>query len=246
MNMRFLPLVSLLSLLLLADGAIAAGAGGKPQQQFYRYKNAQGNLVMERSIPPEYAGKGYQIVTATGQVIQDVPPAANIDAETARRNSEDAARNIKLDLQLRKLYSSPADAVRHRDRQLDAIKLKLEFARSQVMQLNNKRKVELDAAARLERSGKKVPEQTRVNIDSYDRRIADQEAQIKAAEAEQQKLRDDFAVSITRLNVIYPDKALPESVINPPLPGATPAAPAAPAAAAAPAAKPAAAPAPAK
>ncbi|HEY0663926.1 MAG TPA: hypothetical protein VGD18_04890, partial [Thiobacillaceae bacterium] len=107
---------------------------------------------------------------------------------------------------------------------------------------NNQRKVELDAAARLERSGKKVPEQTRVNIDAYDRRIADQEAQIKAAEAEQQKLRDEFAVSITRLNAIYPDKALPESVINPPLPAAAPAVPAAPAPAA-PAAKPAAAPA---
>lgn len=230
MNKRFLPLVTALSLLMLADGALAAGPGAK-SQQFYRYKNAQGNLVIERSIPPEYVPKGYQIVTATGQVLEDVPPAANIDPETARRNSEDAAKNVKLDLQLRKLYSSPADAVRHRDRQLDAIKLKLELAHGQVMQLNNKRKVELDSAARLERSGKKVPEQTRVNIESYDRRIADQEAQIKVLQAEQQKLRDEFAVSIGRLNMIYPDKALSEAEINPPAP--------APAPAAAPAAKPA-------
>lgn len=236
MNKRFLPLVSLLSLLLLADGAIAAGAGGKPQQQFYRYKNAQGNLVIERSIPPEYVGKGYQIVTATGHVIQDVPPAEDIDAETARRNSEDAAKNVKLDVQLRKLYSSPMDAVNLRTRKLGALNDKLEIARGQVNQLTSRRKAELDSAARMERSGKKVPEQTRANIESYDRRIADQQAQIADLEADQQALRDEFAVAIARLNVIYPDKAVPESMINPPAtpaptPAAAPAAPAKPVAA---------------
>ncbi|MFP5441870.1 MAG: hypothetical protein ACLGHJ_10280 [Gammaproteobacteria bacterium] len=239
MNKRFLPVVSLLSLLLLAEVAVAAG--GKTQQQFYRYKNAQGNVVIERSIPPEYVSKGYQIVTASGQVIQDVPPADTIDPETARRNSEDAAKNVKLDVQLRKLYSSPMDAVNLRTRKLNALNDKLDIARGQVSQLTNRRKAELDSAARMERSGKKVPEQIRANIESYDRRIADQQAQIADLEADQQALREEFAIAISRLNVIYPDKAVPESMINPPAPA--PAAPAAPAAAPAAPAKPAAAPA---
>lgn len=238
MNKRFLPLVSLLSLLLMADGALAAGKQTQ-QQKFYRYKNKEGHVVIEKSIPPEYVPKGYQIVTMSGQVIQDVPPAETIDAETARRNSEDAAKNVKLDVQLRKLYSSPMDAVNLRTRKLNALNDKLDIARGQVNQLTNRRKAELDSAARMERSGKKVPEQIRANIESYDRRIADQQAQIADLEADQQALRDEFAIAISRLNVIYPDKAVPESMINPPAPA--PAAPAAPAAA--PAAKPAAAPA---
>lgn len=235
MNKRLVPLVSLLSLLLLADGAFAAG---KQQQKFYRYKNAQGHLVIETSIPPEYVGKGYQIVTMSGQVIQDVPPAESIDAETARRNSEDAAKNVKLDVQLRKLYSSPMDAVNLRTRKLNALNDKLDIARGQVHQLISRRKAELDSAARMERSGKKVPEQTRANIESYDRRIADQQAQIASLEADQKALREEFAIAIGRLNVIYPDKAVPESMINPPTTPA-PAAAAAPAAAPKPAAAPA-------
>lgn len=203
--------LSLASLLLLAAGAFAAG----PQQQYYKYKDKDGHLVIERSIPPEYVAKGYQIVTLTGQIIQDVPAAVQVDPAIAQRKSEDAAKNARLDIQLRKLYSSPMDAVRLRDRQLESIKLKLEFARGQALQLKGKRKLELDNAARQERAGRKVPAQVSASIASLDGRIAEQEAQIKVYEAEQQKLREEFVTTIMRLNVIYPDKALPAEAAAP-------------------------------
>lgn len=214
----FVVLASLLGLVLGAGTALAAP---KAAQQYYRYKNAQGHLVIERSIPPEYVGKGYQIVTLSGQVIQDVPPAETGKAEEARKQSEDAARNIKLDNQLRKLYGSPQDAVRHRDRQIEALKLKVDFAKGQLLQLNGKRKIELDQAARLERSGKKVPDQARASLDTLDRRIANQEADVNTSEAEIQRLREDFVLTIDRLNLIYPAKAIPrESYVSAAAPAA--------------------------
>lgn len=223
----------------MASGTVLAGPAKGVQQQYYRYKNAQGVLVIERSIPPEYVSKGYQIVTVTGQVIEDIPAAAPVNAAAARKKSEDAAHNIKLDNQLRKLYASPMDAVNHRNRQIDALKLKVDFARGQLLQLNGKRKTDLDQAARMERSGKKVPEQMRKNLDALDRNIAAQEAEAKNAEAAIQELRTDFVETLDRLNVIYPDKAIPRESYAPAAPAASaPAATATAPAAQAPASKP--------
>jgi hypothetical protein len=40
----------------------------------YRYTDDKGVVVTGNSIAPEYARKGYQIVTITGVVLQTIPP----------------------------------------------------------------------------------------------------------------------------------------------------------------------------
>ncbi|MFZ5724268.1 MAG: hypothetical protein ACOY33_11485 [Pseudomonadota bacterium] len=222
MSQRVLsPLIALTVFSLFAASADAGN--------LYRYKNDKGQVVLESTIPPERAALGYQIISPSGTVIQDVPPSAR--GAKAERDREDDARNARLDVQLRKLYSAPADAVRLRDRQIDAVKLKMEFSRGQIVQLSNKRKTELEQAARLERSGQPVSAQTKANLDNINRRIAVHEEEIKGYERDQQKIRDDFTLVIKRLNVIYPDKALPpEPAPAAAAPAAAPTAPAAPAA----------------
>ena len=119
----------------------AKGSSGKEAGGYlYRYRNDKGVLVIDSFIPPEYARKGYQLVTRSGQVVQDVPPAAvdeALDEDENRRRREQEAQMSRRDTELRKLYSSPADAVRLRDRQVDAINLKIDFARGQILQLTS-------------------------------------------------------------------------------------------------------------
>lgn len=232
MSRQLLPLAALIALSLTAGAAVAAPAGsGKPSIQLYKYKNDKGQVVIENSIPPEYATRGYQIITPSGTLIQDVPPAASqSDQDAARKKREEDAIMGRKDAELRKLYSSPEDAVRLRNRQMDAVSINVDFAKGQLLQLTNKRKAELEQAARIERKGQKVSQPMRDSIDRLNRNVQEKEAQIKAYEADREKIRADFQPIIERLNALYPDKAIALDV-----PAAAPAAPApvaAPAAAA--------------
>lgn len=211
MRQTLLPALCALALAAaLPDAAFAAGASkGKAGDtgNYYRYRNAQGVLVMEHTIPPEYAGAGYQVLNMSGQVIQDVPPAVVLTEEQRKARQEAEAQSSRRDSELRKLYSAPADAERLRDRQIEALKLKVEQARGQMGQVTARRKAEVEQAARLERSGKPVPPALREGIDRLTRQVAEMELQIKSQESEQARITAEFAPVIERLKVIYPDRA---------------------------------------
>lgn len=223
--LTFVSLAFVAGVVSAADG----GAGKGPVSYLYKYKNDKGVMVIENAIPPEYARKGYQVITRSGQVVQDVPPATDtgVDPEAAKKQREAAALASRRDGELRRLYSAPADAERMRNRQMDAITLKIDFAKSQLVQVNSKRKQEVEQAAKLERKGGVVPPHMKESIGRLDRQVADQEAQIKALEADKEKIRAEFDPVIERLKVIYPDKATPATPTAPVAVPATPAAPAA-------------------
>ena len=87
-----LPL--LLSVLLPA----LAGAG-----ELYRYVNDKGVIVLDRQgVPPEYIGKGYDVLSDQGRVVRVVPPAPT--AAERQRLQEEKARATS-DAQLLRLYS---------------------------------------------------------------------------------------------------------------------------------------------
>lgn len=222
MRKQLLVLATSLAVAVAATSSFAEDQKSGPH--LYRYKNDKGVMVIESAIPPEYATKGYQILTRGGQVLETIAPATNVvaDPEEARRLREQNAQMGRKDADLRKLYSSPQDAERLRDRQMESISLKIDYAKGQMSQLASKRKAELEQAARLERKGTAVPADMRANIDRMSKQLADQDAQMKALEADREKLRTDFEPIIERLKVIYPNKVAPV---------AAPAASAAPAAA---------------
>lgn len=227
MRIKQLSIAISLALALITAAAVAAekGSGGS----LYRYKNDKGVMVMDSSIPPEYAAKGYQILTRSGQLLETVAPAAVITPEEAKRQREQhehGEQMIRRDSELRKLYSAPQDAERLRDRQIEAITLKIEYAKSQLSQLVSKRKGELEQAARLERQGTAVPPVMRENIERLNRQINEQDAQVKVLQADSDKMRTDFEPIIERLKVIYPHKVNPDNKAGPTVasPSAAPAA----------------------
>ena len=100
-----LPL--LLSVLLPA----LAGAG-----ELNRYVNDKGVIVLDRQgVPPEYIGKGYDVLSDQGRVVRVVPPAPTA-AERQRLQEEKA--QATSDAQLLRLYSSLDDVDRARERTL--------------------------------------------------------------------------------------------------------------------------------
>lgn len=202
--------------------AAPPGASKGAAVQLYRYRNNEGVLVIENSIPAEYARKGYELITRSGQVLQVVPPSEAVDPQEVHRQKEQHAESTKKDAELRKLYSSPADAERLRDRQMDAITLKIDFAKGQVTQTTNRRRVEMEQAARAERKGGTPSAQTRDNIGRLNKQIADQETKVRELEADRERIRAEFDPVIERLRVIYPGRAGTAAPVATPAPAAPP------------------------
>jgi len=227
------PMLVLCAITLVASAPPAlavekSGKKGGDVPALYRYRNADGVLVMERSIPPEYTTKGYEVLNAFGQVIQTVAPVTLLTEEERKARAEVEATSSRKDSELRKLYSSPQDAERLRDRQLEALGLKVEHARGQLSQTSAKRKTAVEEAARMERAGNKVPPAKRETIERLTLQVNAQEQEIRGLQQEQVRVREQFDPIIARLRVIYPDKAgtpAPVAGTGMPAPSAAPAVP---------------------
>lgn len=181
----------LLLLGLLSPLALQAAAPAKPAEggiHFYRYVNDKGVPVIDRQgVPPEYIGKGYQILNQQGRVVEVVPPAPS--AEERQRQLEEQAR-ARSDAQLLSIYSSPEEVDSALQRKLQELDGVIEAARGNQQALRHQQRSLQGKAANLERSGRPVPADLVTQIDNlkseqqqFDKDIARYQADRSAAEA---------------------------------------------------------------
>ncbi|MFZ3202371.1 MAG: DUF4124 domain-containing protein [Pseudomonas sp.] len=138
---------------------IVAGA-----TELYRYTDDQGVTVLGRQgVPPEFIGKGYEVLNDQGRVIKVVPPAPN--AEEMQRLLADKAR-ASSDAQLLRLYSTPEDIERARDRKLAELDGLIGVARSNLQSARLQQDNLQSQAADHERAGRAVPEHLLAQIDN--------------------------------------------------------------------------------
>lgn len=89
-------------------------------QEFYRYKNADGETVMDSIIPAEYVNSGYDVLNSSGQLIERVPPVQEVDSLEAAQANQIANRALS-DQVLLTSYSTVEEIDAHRQRKLLAI-----------------------------------------------------------------------------------------------------------------------------
>lgn len=182
------------------------GPEGLPPGAVYRYTNAQGNMVLTSVLTQEGVQVGYEIVDSQGRVIRTVPPAPSADEleeiREARERERREAQQALRDAELMRMYAAPEDAERARDRQISALRLNIDYARGNLAQTRSRLDQEISNAARIERSGRQVPENTAVVIDRYTRQISELETDIAHYEQDIVKVRESFEPIIERLRVI--------------------------------------------
>ncbi|WP_372873791.1 DUF4124 domain-containing protein [Pseudomonas sp.] len=138
---------------------IVAGA-----TELYRYTDDQGVTVLNRQgVPPEFIGRGYEVLNDQGRVIKVVPPAPS--AEEMQRLLADKAR-ANSDAQLLRLYSTPEDIDRARDRKLAELDGLIGVARSNLQVARLQQDNLQSQAADHERAGRAVPEHLLAQIDN--------------------------------------------------------------------------------
>lgn len=144
-----------LAVTLLAGQTLAAGQTGGPVE-LYRYVNEKGITVIDRmGVPPQFIGKGYEVLNDQGRVIRVVPPAPTA-AEIEQRKA-DAAR-ASSDTQLLRLYTSVDDVDRARDRKLSELDGLSSVAKGNLQSLKTQQANLQARAADQERAGRQVPD----------------------------------------------------------------------------------------
>lgn len=180
-----------LVLLLGSLGQSAAMAAEPPEVLLYRYVDSRGITVMDRQgVPPEYAGKGYQVLNAQGRVVQVVPPAPS--AEQIRQ-AEAAKAQAGADAQLLRQYRSVDDVERAKARKLAEIDALIGVALGNTQGLAAQQASLQGQAADLERAGRPVPQ----NLIDQMNDLRDQHNALKAEISRYQQARQqaesDFA-----------------------------------------------------
>lgn len=202
-----------LSLVLASPILSAAKEGGPavlPPGAMYRYTNDSGRLVMTSTLPKEAIYLGYEIIDSNGRLLEKHEKAL---PEAEREAANERRRQLEKDQNLTKLYPTPEDALRARDRKIDAIKLKISYAKNNIAQLNQRMNDEVSAAAQFEKVGQAVPETNQAAIAQLARQTKEQERQIQAFEDDIETLTTQFAPIIQRLNELgkrQPSTATPE------------------------------------
>ena len=201
--MRWLPWGLVLALLALPILTPAAPKQNEPAGEvMYRYTKPDGTLAVSATLNEQAIHAGYQVLDHNGRVLRREPPAP--PEEQARRRQalearQQAQRQAERDKELERLYAGPEDAVRARDRQLEALELRISYATNTLAQLEEKRDEEVSLAARAERAGRPVPEGTRQAIEEYQRRMAHVRQEIAGYEKDKQAVREQYAPIIERL-----------------------------------------------
>jgi len=102
----------------------------------YRYTDERGTVVLSRQgVPPQFAGKGYQILNESGRVIKVVPRAPTVE-EIQQQQAEQERR--ARDERLLRLYSSPEDIARAKQRKLAELDKVIEKIGNQLSPINAK------------------------------------------------------------------------------------------------------------
>lgn len=132
--------------------------------KMYRYRNDQGVLVIDHTVPADAAARGYEILAEDGGVLESVAPAG-ADAATGGGASatpglsaEMVAEQEKVDRYLLTSYSSVADIEAVKARRLGEVEREIGIAEAQLEELADKREVVQERAANLQRRGKPVTE----------------------------------------------------------------------------------------
>lgn len=182
--------------------------------EYFRYKDKNGMQVINTYIPPEYVANGYEVITSQGQVLEVIDPAPTLE-ELAERNekkrlakeeAQRAAAQQEVDERLQKLYSHPDDARRALERKLNELDYQISQKRGQLLVLKGKKEKNEEYAASRERSGRKVSEETILDIERLSRQIEDLNKQIELIKENKAIARLKFKKDIDRMVILFNEK----------------------------------------
>ncbi len=186
------------SFTLILSGTALAG-----NKVFYRYVNDEGVKVLNHTIPPEYAQKGYEILSATGHVLKVVEPAISKEEGEKLAVERRARKELALwDASLRRRYSSVADIEAAKKRKLLELEANMSVLNTNIEGLKEQIETIQSEAAQIERSGREVSESLLANLKGLHVEMENTKAQVVQRKEEYRRLLEKYDRDIERFKVI--------------------------------------------
>lgn len=190
----------------LLGSAVTWAEKDKPRKVYYRYVNESGNRVIEQSIPPKYAQKGYEVVTLGGDVIRVVAPAiSGAEAERQRRAKEEAERLAAWDAELKRRYSSVRDVEAAKQRKLVELNGSIAILESNARSIKLQIAQQHSTAADHERQGRDVPKAVMEAIAGLEEELASTEDLLGERQKQYKMVSDKYDRDRDRFKVIRPN-----------------------------------------
>lgn len=167
--------------------------------ELYRYRDDKGVMVLDRGVPPEYIGKGYDVINEQGRVVREVPPAPSPEEIRQRLAAQAQARS---DAQMLKLYTSVEDVERARDRRLAELDSLIGVTRGNLQSLRTQQGNLNSQAAQHERANRQVPEHLLVQLDNLKREQETLQHNIERYQQLREKATAEFAADRERLSLL--------------------------------------------
>jgi len=187
------------TLLMLTVLPLAAEA-----QQFFRYKDENGQIVINSSIPPEFVKNGYEIVNEKGVVLKEVAPQLSDEEIRSRRQEQERIANQEArDAELTKLYRSPIDVDRAMKTWLSRLDMEIRLKENRIAILRTEYNQLQSKAADQERAGKTVDEGLLAEMAQIEEEIDRYQSEIAEVEIRQEDARDRFQRDRERMVILY-------------------------------------------
>lgn len=165
--------------------------------ELYRYVDDKGVTVLDRQgVPPEFIGKGYEVLNEQGRVIRVIPPAPS--REEMQRQLDEKAR-ASSDAQLLRLYTSVEDVDRALERKLAELDGLIDVARGNQQSLRTQQSNLQSQAAESERAGREVPAHLVAQIDNLREEQKRLDKDIARYERDREAAKNSFAADRARL-----------------------------------------------
>jgi chromosome segregation ATPase len=174
-----------------------------PDNVLFRYTNAAGSLVVQQSIPPDAAARGYEIITSTGRVLNTVKASPKgADAVKAAEQMRREAELAEWDARLTRRYSTVKDIESAKQRNLTELRGNVSLLRGNLTGIKSQLEQQQRRAGSLERMNKPVSETLRSNIAALEAELIEVHKQIEQRRQALQEAADKFDRDIERLKEI--------------------------------------------
>ena len=161
----------------------------------YRFRDANGGLVISSSIPNDRVPLGYEVIDGTsGRTLQKVAPQLSPAEAAAKAEFERRlALCTRAQRRVRTMYEVPEDIDAAETQALESLETRIINAQANLVHVRNQLSQFEQQAARLERNGTGVTAVLVGNIERAKAQIANLEQEIAQRRAEQAATRNEYA-----------------------------------------------------
>ena len=191
-------------LALLAVAALAP-ALASAASTLYRYRTAENVVVIDFSIPPEFAVKGYEVITPDGRVLETVPAVSD---KPSRDQQAQRRQQQRQDQFILRSYTTVRDVYNARDRRLTLLTREIDILKSNLAEYRRRHRELRQQAASYQASGKPPPKATEEVLNELREQEASAMKLLAERRAQHKALSDNYAYYAARLVELKGDSAL--------------------------------------